>query len=941
MHFLRACFLSFALLFAAPLSAQSGDGGWFYRGSDIPADPAWKFGTLANGMRYAVRRNALPAGQVSIRLRIDAGALNEADEEQGWAHFTEHMAFRGTKGFADGVARQTWQKLGASFGSDTNATTSATQTVYQLDLPHADRASLDLSLDVLAEMADSVLFDPAIVDAERKVILAEKGREAELSQRYSDVSKPLFYAGLKFADRDIIGTDATLRGATAQGLRGFYERWYRPDRATLVMVGDADPAMMEELLARHFGGWNATGPAPAKPEYGGIAKLDARAATLVYPGAPHIASLMWLRPYQDRPDTIAREKDDLAASLATRIINRRLEAKARGESSFASAGIDESQARNIANTTGLSITAKDGRWREALSESFAIIGDALRAPPSQAEIDRELRNLKTAGAANVEGEISIKSQQRAQQLIGAIDSDGVITTAPAILALIESLAPMMTPAVVGGAMKRLFEGTGPRLMLLSPTPVDGGNIAVDTALAAAEKATPAERQSDRAVGMDSLPRLGAPGAELSRQEIADLGVTIVRFANGSSLTFKRTDFEKGTVGVQLRFGSGLAGLPADRPQLAWLSGLVWPSGLADLDLDGLERLLTGRRMSMSFGTDEDAFVMRGTTNGVELGDQLRLLATKLAYPRWDAGLFARAKGAALESYDLAFASATARAGRELNGFTRGGDMRWRPVEKEQITATDAVDFQAFFTPLLERGPIDAIIVGDVDIQTAVEAMKGSIASLLARAPASPVAGNVRPPQPSPDPVVFTHQGDPNQAFAAIGWTTFGGTERQKEKRALALAANMVQVRLFERLREIEGATYSPSASAGGSDTFADWGVFSAAAEVRPESIATFFRIAREIVADLAANPARPDEFERALNPALSGIERRLKTNGYWLSTLENWTRNPALIEQTRSFLSDYRGMKATDVQAAMARHVADSGDWSLTVLPAKAKDGAK
>jgi len=168
----RRLLLALLILIPAPVAAE-GDSGWLYRGSDIAPDPAWTFGTLPNGLRYAVRRNALPAGQVSIRLRMDAGSLHEADEERGWAHFVEHMVFRGTASFKDGEARHTWQRLGANFGSDTNATTQPTQTVYQLDLPKNDEASLDLSLRVLADMADNAVFDPAIVEPERGVVLSE------------------------------------------------------------------------------------------------------------------------------------------------------------------------------------------------------------------------------------------------------------------------------------------------------------------------------------------------------------------------------------------------------------------------------------------------------------------------------------------------------------------------------------------------------------------------------------------------------------------------------------------------------------------------------------------------------------------------------------------------------------------------------------------------
>jgi zinc protease len=146
---------------------------------------------------------------------------------------------------------------------------------------------------------------------------------------------------------------------------------------------------------------------------------------------------------------------------------------------------------------------------------------------------------------------------------------------------------------------------------------------------------------------------------------------------------------------------------------------------------------------------------------------------------------------------------------------------------------------------------------------------------------------------------------------------------------------MIQTRLFERLREVEGASYSPSAVATSAERFPDWGIVFAASELRPESTDIFFRIARETVADLAAKPAAPDEFARARNPVVSGIERRLKTNAYWLGALENWSREAAQIEQTRTYASDYAGLTAEEVRAAVARYMTDSGDWSMLVLPAK------
>lgn len=936
---LRRCLIAFSILFAMPLHAATGGGDWFYRGSDIPPDPAWQFGTLANGLRYAIRRNPLPAGQVSIRVRIDAGSLNERDDERGWAHYVEHLAFRGTKSFGDRNARHIWQQLGASFGSDTNASTDSHQTIYQLDLPRSDHAALDQSFSILAEMVDNALFDPAAVEAERKIVLAEKRRRSEIATRINDISRPLFYAGLKYAERDTIGTDETLTKASAQGLRDFYERWYRPDRTILVVVGDADPATIRELIAARFGQWKASGTAPPEPDYGQILEVKDRVATLAYPGAPNGGTIVWLRPHVTKAPSIKREREELAEMLAAQIISRRLEARARHEAAFISAGLGVFRQRHVADITQLSLTVREGRWREALVESFAIIADAVRTPPSSAEISRELSNLRTSLVSAVAGEDTIKSQQWAQRLVYAVNSEDVVTSAPAMLSLFEQLAPQMTPALLAETGRTLFSGAGPRLLLLTPQPVPGGTATVSAALAAAEQAAPAARDPERNVSFDALPPLGPPGKVVSRQHIEDLDVHIIRFANGATLTFKQTDFEKGSVSVRARFGTGIAGLPPHRESLAWMSGVVAPSGIADFDLDAIERLLTGRRINLDFGVDEGGFILAGSTNAEDLSDQLRLLASKLAFPRWDEPLFNRFRAGWLENYEMSFTSASARAARELAAITHPGDARWRPVEKDVIAKARAADLKRFFAPVLASGPVEAIIVGDVDLEKAIAAAAKTIGALPGRPQASTANIAVRPPQPDPKPKLFTHQGDSNQAFVLIGWSTFGGTDRIKERRALSLAANLLQVRLFDRLREEEGATYAPGVNANSSESFPAWGIFAASAEVKPESVDTFYRIAREEVAKLAKVPVPADEFARAQNPAISGITRRIKTNGYWLSAMEEWTSQPELIEQTRTHLSDYKNLTAEDVRAAIARHVADEGDWSMIVLPDKGKAG--
>ncbi|MEJ8630470.1 pitrilysin family protein [Sphingomonas sp. I4] len=274
-----ALFWVLAASLAAPVTAQTTAPTatspavpallWQGAGSDMPSDPAWRTGILPNGLRYAVRQAKRPPGSISVRVRIDAGALMENDEQQGWTHLLEHMVFRGTKDFADGEGVKIWQRLGASFGTDTNAFTSLTSTTYVLDLPRSDAASYAQAMNVLAQMMGSATISPAALETERKVVLAERAlRLPPIAEKVQAVTNPIMLAGTKAAVRNIIGTDATLSAANADRLRAYYKAWYRPSHAQVIVVGDADPAMLEAEVRRSFGAWHAVGAAPPKPDFG-------------------------------------------------------------------------------------------------------------------------------------------------------------------------------------------------------------------------------------------------------------------------------------------------------------------------------------------------------------------------------------------------------------------------------------------------------------------------------------------------------------------------------------------------------------------------------------------------------------------------------------------------------------------------------------------------
>jgi zinc protease len=225
----------------------------------VPNDAAVRAGTLANGLSYYVRANDNPGAKADMRLAVKAGSVDELGQETGVAHFVEHMLFNGTEKFPENELVDTLRSFGAAFGADVNAYTTYDETVYSLTVPNAAQ-SVETGLNVLEQWLSHATFDEAQVVAERGVVLDEwRVRTQSTSGRLSEVAEAMYLADSPYEGRTPIGTDTSIESMPQDVLRGFYDRWYRPDNAAVIVVGDIDVDEIVGDIERLFG------PASASP----------------------------------------------------------------------------------------------------------------------------------------------------------------------------------------------------------------------------------------------------------------------------------------------------------------------------------------------------------------------------------------------------------------------------------------------------------------------------------------------------------------------------------------------------------------------------------------------------------------------------------------------------------------------------------------------------
>ena len=362
-----------AMLATSPAPAAAETVEWpdaaFAPDATIPFDPAVRTGTLDNGLRWFVRENGEPENRAALRLVVNAGSVLEDEDQQGLAHFLEHMAFNGTENFEKQELVEYLESIGMQFGPEINAYTSFDETVYMLQIPLDDPEIVDKAFTVLADWSRRVTLDPEEVVKERGVVLEEWRLGQGAQQRVRDEQIPEIYHGSRYAERLPIGLPEIIESADPERLRRFYEQWYRPDLMAVIAVGDFESDTMIEQIVENFSGdWGPESP-DERTVYGIPSHEDTRFAIATDPELPNnVVSVLVKEPYE-ATETVADFRKQLVESMARSMLNQRLnELVQKADPPFVFAGIGQGRLGRTLSSRNMYALAQDGGIERARSK---------------------------------------------------------------------------------------------------------------------------------------------------------------------------------------------------------------------------------------------------------------------------------------------------------------------------------------------------------------------------------------------------------------------------------------------------------------------------------------------------------------------------------------------------------------------------------------------
>lgn len=916
----------------SPQAAQA----WGLTETDLVADPAIRFGVLPNGMRYALMHNRTPLGQAMVRFNIDVGSLAEEEDQRGLAHFLEHMAFNGSANVPEGEMVRLLQREGLAFGQHSNASTGYEDTSYRLDLPRTTPQLIDTALMLMRETASNLTIAPDAVERERGVILAEMRDRDNYGYR-NGIDNMLFsYPGARLTERDPIGLAPVISGAPAQRLRDFYARWYRPDRATLVIVGDIDVAAVEAAITRHFGDWQAQGSRTEEPDPGPFRHDRPLAADIyVHPALGETITVRRTRAQPREAPSQALRRRQLMEEIGIAIVNRRLSTLAlAADAPILGAGIGESDLFDDARMLTLTASARDGQWRDALRVVENECRRALEHGFTEAEIAEQVAGLRTAYREAVAASATRQSANLANNIMAMRDGDSVFTSPASNLERVEPVLAAANPDTVAAAFRAVVAGFGaPQIRLTAKAAVEGGEAAVLAAWQAAA-ATPVTAPQARAAQNFAYTDFGTPGRVVSDVRVEDLDIRRIRFANNVMLNIKRTDFQDNRVAVWVRVDGGDLLAPREEPVRLALANLMTLGGLEAHSADDLRTILAGRTASMSFSSGTDSFDLSNTTTPDGLALQMQLFAAQLTAPGYRPEALTLLRRSLANYYARLDATPGAVISTQVPPIIADGDPRLMVPPMEAMMALEWAPFRAAISDALASGAIEIGIVGDVDEAAAIAAVASTLGALPERRAAFEPRTDQRVRRFAQDlaPRTLLHRGEANQAALLAYWPARDNSD-QPAAIALTMLMSVVQLELTDELRERLGQSYSPGASASLSDDFPGYGTLNVGATVRPEDLPAVEASIRAIATRLRDAPVNDDLLNRARTPVLEGATAARRTNGYWLSYTARATSEPHWLDRSRQGLDLLRTLTAADVQRAAQSYLRDEAMLVIRVVP--------
>jgi zinc protease len=607
--------------------------------STLPIDPDLKIGKLPNGMTYYIKVNRKPEKRAELRLVVNVGSVQEDDDQQGLAHFTEHMAFNGTKHFPKTDLVDYLNSIGMGYAAGLNAGTGLDQTVYQLTIPTDNTAQFRKSFIILSDWASGVSFDPIELEKERGVIIEEYRMGQGADQRLRDKINKVLLAGSKYSERSPIGKLDVLQNFQLSTIKRFYNDWYRPDLQAVVAVGDFDATQVENYIIELFGAI----PAKANPrEYGvfGLADhIEPKAVIATDKEATETSVSLYWKHDKSENKTYNDYRNSLITNLYTNMLDMRL------QELMQLANPPYSYAYNFKyNIIQSKSVYSIGAY---VPENGIITG--LRALVTEGErVNRygftqsELDRAKQVALRNAERMLAEKDKQESGRLVwryvGAFTQGNPVMSIEQNVALNKALYDSITLDDVNRLCKELVTDHNMVITVSAPEK-DDMKMPTENDLLAIIKEVNSEVIApyvDKVSSDELLAKILQSGKVVKEKSYKAVGVKQWTLNNGITVLHKKTDFKNDEVLLKAYSPGGTSLYDIDDLfEAREAAGIITDSGVGNFDYSALKKKLSGKIVNVFPFIENETEGFTANSSIADMETMFQLIYLYATAPRLD------------------------------------------------------------------------------------------------------------------------------------------------------------------------------------------------------------------------------------------------------------------------------------------------------------------
>ncbi|HNS12336.1 MAG TPA: insulinase family protein [Bacteroidia bacterium] len=905
----------------------------------LPIDTSIRTGFLPNGMKYYIKQNSKPEQRAEFRIAVNAGSTSENDNQQGLAHFVEHMAFNGTKNFKKNEIVDYLESVGTKFGAHLNAYTSFDETVYMIQLPTDKPEIVDKGLQILEEWAHNLLFDSLEVEKERGVVVEEwrlgQGADERMRRKYW----PVIFQDSRYAERLPIGKKDIIENSKRETLEAFYKDWYRPDLMAVIAIGDFDPAVMEKMIRKQFSNVKAvSNPRPVVSYPVGDNK-EVLVATAVDKEATYGMVQMFYKQPREIQKTVGDYRRGMSYSLFSGMLNARteeLQRQAVPPFMYAASGYGDLVRTKYAY---YSVAACKEDGIEKALETLVMENERVRRFGfTESELKRQKAEVMSRMEKAYNERNKTESRNFAREYVSNFLSEEPIPGIEFEMSLYRKYLDGITLEEVNSLAKKwITSGENCVAIITAPdkeTTRMPSDARIKEIISTSDKLV-LEAYKDE-VSDEPLVEKPLVGAKVKNEKLtAEYGITEWELENGVRVLMKPTDFKNDEVLFTGYSWGGWSSYPeSDYWSASSADNIIDQSGVGSFNATALEKKLTGKLVSLTPYISELQQGFNGSCAPKDIETMFQLTYKYFTEPRKDEEAFQsyieKQKGAlqnrSSDPQSVFFDS--------ISYVMANYNPRYQP---RTLTTLSKIELDMVYKIYQERfsdaSGFTFVLVGSMnpqEIKPLVEKYLGSLPSLNKNE--KWVNTGVTYPKGKVEKTV--RKGMEPKAAVLLRFNTSFEYNRNNRNEVSALS-KLFNIRLREVLREDKSGVYGVSCwsspkhyPVGNLETSIYFGC-------SPENVDMLIDAAWGVLNEIKTTLCDEKNLIKVKETALRERETGVKENQFWLRTISSSHENGEDILELKAYNSWVSALTVADLKNFANKYLVTENYAKFVLLPEK------